>query len=458
MSDSDEKENQAIDPILPPGTDKDQDKAIEAEVKRRLAEGEDKRRELARKLAVEMGKRENTNNQDGGQGKTPGDEAASLLKNVCGILNRGFSELGGGLRDLRHSVDNQFSSLSDNLETNFNELWSAGYDGGASGPIDDLEDEDKPPIFGTSIHANTSSSNRSHQQEHLLSENSDSDTEEGNKSKDNNAQANLSFFAKLAESIKVPSDVSEDLDGELAALINLLFDKPPSLEEFLKIKEKIKRPGNCESLQVPPVPEAIWRKIPKDSKSKDVQWQKMHADFLAFAISVLRGLDDLYKLLPVCPDARPVVEHITEAFKIAGFIHRVGFVEHRRDALKPDLPGEYKRLAGANFPPCPSSLFGEDLVENVKQISEVSKLSDKISSAGKVKTSTPQQANRYHPYARGRGTFHNARGFRGRGRGGRGGYPFNTTNSNPTPSSSQAGQSSNPRGRGFRGRGATKQQ
>lgn len=459
MSDTEEQKRDLAAVEIPEGLSEEQNEAIEAEIKRRVAENDQKRRILAKKLASEMENRNKDQIQDGGRGGTPDDDTSVLLKNVCGILNKGFSDLGGGLRglggglrDLKGSVDRQFSNLSDSLESNFNELWSVGYDegGGASGPTDFDEEEDRPPIFGTSIHA----------QDHAISDNSDSETEE--KCKDQpKEQASLSYFAKLAETIKIPTDVSGDLDPDLATLIDLLFERPPALEDFLKLKEDIKRPGNCMNLQVPPVPEAIWRKIPKDIKTKDVAWQKLHGDFLAFTIGVVKSLDDLNKLIPTCPKVRPVVENLTESLKLAGFIHRNGFVEHRRESLKPELPGEYKRLAGANFPPCPTSLFGEDLVENVKQISEVSKLADKISTAGKNKNQHSGQSNRYHPYARGRGSFNNARGFRGRGRGGRGGFPTSSHlggSSNPTPSTSRAGQNSNPRGRGFRGRGATANQ
>lgn len=58
----------------------------------------------------------------------------------------------------------------------------------------------------------------------------------------------------------------------------------------------------------------------------------------------------------------------------------------------------------------------------------------------------------------GRVSFGAARGFRGRGRGGRGVYPSSDQTrgaaSNPTPSTSQAGQSFNPRGQGFWGKGS----
>lgn len=140
------------------------------------------------------------------------------------------------------------------------------------------------------------------------------------------------------------------MDEDLANLINLLFERPPSMEEFVKLMEDIKRPANCGQLQVAPVPQAIWCKISNDLIGKDKVWQRLHGDFLLFVIKVLRCFDDLHKLVPVCPDINSTVEELTEAFKIATFVHKVGFVDHRREALKPDLPGEFKRLAGANFP------------------------------------------------------------------------------------------------------------
>lgn len=89
-------------------------------------------------------------------------------------------------------------------------------------------------------------------------------------------------------------------------------------------------------------------------------------------MKVLGCLYDLPKLFPVCPDIRSTVEDLTEVFKIAAFIHKVGFVDHQREALKPDLPVEFKRLAGCNLPPCPTSLFGDNLEQSVKSISEFS--------------------------------------------------------------------------------------
>lgn len=57
----------------------------------------------------------------------------------------------------------------------------------------------------------------------------------------------------------------------------------------------------------------------------------------------------------------------------------------------------FKRLAGANFPPCPTSLFGDNLVESVKSINKVSKLSDKMGPPRK--SDTANSLSRFHPEA-----------------------------------------------------------
>lgn len=90
------------------------------------------------------------------------------------------------------------------------------------------------------------------------------------------------------------------------------------------------------------MPEAIWCNISNELKGKDNVWQRKHRDLLVFVMKVLRCLDNFHKLLPVCPDIQETVEDLMEAFKLAAFVHKVGFIDHRRDALKPDLPGECK--------------------------------------------------------------------------------------------------------------------
>lgn len=409
---------------------------IEAEVARRVAKNEKERLEKAKKLAADIQRRAiltaATANKDGGPSSssgTLGNEIPALLRNMCGILNKGFASLGADMKDLKSSVNGQFNSLSEALEVN-DDFW---------GGYDDNEMEDGPSVDGEEREPGPPEPFRLCL-DHEMSEEETSDQENGsvgafagfnlaNSSHDASADSE-NLFARFARTLRVPTDVGADLDPHLANLLNQVFERPLAPEEFLRIKEATLRPANCVQLQVPPVPEAIWVKISSELKGRDKSMQKLHGDFLCFILKIIRCLEKLHELLPSCPAIGTPVEELAEALGVAGHIHKVGFIEQRRETLKPDLPGEFKRLAGSNFPPCPSSLFGDNLVENVKSISEVARLSERMAAAGKTKTSQLHQRGRFHPYTRGRfNNFRRGRAGRGRGRGWRG---FNPNQAGPS--------------------------
>lgn len=257
------------------------------------------------------------------------------------------------------------------------------------------------------------------------------------------SNAGQSIFSRLAQELQGPSNTAMNVDEDLATFINLVCSQPLRTDEFLKLKDSIKRPPNCTELQVPPVPEAIYVKLGEEVKSPDEYFQRLHGDILAFVIMIIRSLNDLNKLIPVCPQIVKSVEEITQSMKLFGIIHRNGFIEHRRKILRPHLPGDYKRLAGSSYPSCPSSLFGAELEDSIKSIDNIAKLANKIKDI-----KNPVQG-RYQPYQRGRGRdFRRGRG-RSRGRGWRG----------SSSQDGQAGQSQNQtqKPQGFRGRGAPTQ-
>lgn len=160
-----------------------------------------------------------------------------------------------------------------------------------------------------------------------------------------------------------------------------------------------------------------------------------------------------------------IILTLVDAVKMGGYLHRSGLTEKRREAMKPKLPGDFKRLAGSTFAPSAVSLFG-DIVDNVKTISETAKLSNQMDAASKRPTSSDRGSYRFSPYntrgrGRGSGGFLASRRARGRFRGSQGnGRGFQNHNSSfGSPNSSNARQDSNsPINQGFRGRGAPAKQ
>lgn len=219
---------------------------IEARVAKKLAKSEKERAEKAKKLAADFQRRSilaaAASRQDGGAPSsvgTPANETPSLLRNMCGILNKGFASLGADMKDLRTSFKGELNAFSNSMEANLQELWG-GFE--EEEEMDDVtsvggsEREPAPPEpfrFGT---------------DHDMSE-EDSDEEDfgigaafnfelpvpGNvgpiidqapaELEDPAAPAeNENFFARFARSLRVPTDVGTDLDPHLATLLNQIFE------------------------------------------------------------------------------------------------------------------------------------------------------------------------------------------------------------------------------------------
>lgn len=281
---------------------------IDREVAKRLAASEKERMEKAKRLAAEIQRRAVIaagGGQNGGppcQVGTQANETPELLRNVCGILNKGFTNLGADMKNLRSSLDTQMNSLSESMNNNFQELCAFEDDVDAWLDVDGSEAEPRPPAPF---------------QFRLDQELSDEE-EEGNISGGGGDGANLArdlgiihvitcepetenFFARFNRSLRVPTNVGEDLDENLAALVNHIFQHPLNTEDFVKLKEGALRPGNCNQLQVPPVPVAIWVKVSGELKGRDMATQKLHGDFLCFLFKVLRCLNKFHSLVEVCP-------------------------------------------------------------------------------------------------------------------------------------------------------------
>ena len=78
-----------------------------------------------------------------------------------------------------------------------------------------------------------------------------------------------SIFAARAQEKVQATDFGEQVDPNLADIVNNHFECPILSELFAKFREELKRPENCEWLQAPEIPESIWRHLPSEYKAFD---------------------------------------------------------------------------------------------------------------------------------------------------------------------------------------------
>lgn len=469
------------------------------EKEERAKERARKKEQEALKKAIELSKKEAKNSaakdkdkdrhgsngsKEKGKSSSSGSGSGSNqdFSGLGAILVDGFNSLKDHLGGLQSSLTDGFASVNDNLGIGFETL----YYGDGEEETRNADDVEKLDVMSDVTAAGSESPIP------IVDEEGDGAVSSGPgnscsslASGPTNPFAGIqSMFAKLAKEIVTPSETSENVSPDLARLVNEHCLHPLSLEQFNALKRSYKRPGNCEQLQVPFVPEVIWNRLDSVFRGRDKAWQNIQEDVMAITTAVvqgLQGLDDvqvsaaplLSSSASVIPAAvkdclqdqgvrlNKVLIILMDALRMAGYVHRMGLTERRRETLKPKLPGDFKRLAGSSFAPSAGSLFG-DIIDNVKQISETSKLSSQMDAAGKKQNSGGEKGNsafRFSPYnlqrGRGRGFFANRRA-RGRGRGFRGSGRGNAFS--PQPSTSTAGvmrQDQNPSSsQGFRGRGA----
>lgn len=126
---------------------------IDREVARRMAASEKEQTARAKQIAAEIQRRAVLSAggcQDGGpqrQVGTQSNETPELLRNVCGILNKGFASLGSDMQSLKSSLDSQMNSLADSVENNFQELWGCEEDVDAWLGVDGEEEPEPPTPF-----------------------------------------------------------------------------------------------------------------------------------------------------------------------------------------------------------------------------------------------------------------------------------------------------------------------
>lgn len=216
-------------------------------IAKKLAATEKDRMEQAKRIAADIKRKAvvTAGNQDGGGPNV--NETPDLLRNMCGILNRGFANLGLGMKDLKTSFDSQLNSLSDNLEQNFNELWGEFADLELANWEDDVmvDTEPQPPQPFRLDESVLSKDEEENGVQEMLINQPQAGTE-------GVQETPVNYFARLARSLRAPTDVGANLDSSLAELVNHIFQHPLSTEEMVRLKGSTLRPGNCGQLQVPP--------------------------------------------------------------------------------------------------------------------------------------------------------------------------------------------------------------
>ncbi|KAK3100116.1 hypothetical protein FSP39_015017 [Pinctada imbricata] len=181
-------------------------------------------------------------------------------------------------------------------------------------------------------------------------------------------------FADAGKKLQVKEVIDEDVDSHLAKLINDWFHEGMEEDSYNDVTKKLTRPNNVSALKVVKTNQMVWDFLSPNSRTNDKKLQNVQQ-------ALIKGATGLTKLADVIgkSDNEEMSELLTPALEsLAMFGHANRLIcMFRREAMKPDMKGEYSHLCSHNLK-FTDYLFGDDVPKTVKDISDCSKISNRV--------------------------------------------------------------------------------
>lgn len=223
-----------------------------------------------------------------------------------------------------------------------------------------------------------------------------------------------SVLQMCAKSFGPLDEVADEIDGQVADMVNHLFDNSLREEEYKEIlsDDSTNRPGNCPSLAPVECNSQVLDALKIDAKKTDFHMREVGKDIIKAATIMTKSLTVLDK---IAQDGQNDVAHEVGMLNTA--LALLGHANHRnnltrRFIIKREINQKYAHLCSDKVP-MTRLLFGDDVSQSAKHIEESEKLKNKITmkkqppiwkfGAGKFRGSSGKTqyrgfASRFHPY------------------------------------------------------------
>ena len=164
------------------------------------------------------------------------------------------------------------------------------------------------------------------------------------------------------------------------------------------------RPSNVQFANVPKTNQAVWDALKPNTRTCDSKLQHIQKNVLKSSIPVAKVMEELFnnKDKPENIDINNLITTLSDALNFIGTAN-VDLVKIRKDNIKKDLPKPMQGLCRDPEEFSASLLFGDNLNNKIKEVSELNKVKGKI-------TFDKDFNRRGRGRGRGRGSFKMTRG------------------------------------------------
>ncbi len=174
---------------------------------------------------------------------------------------------------------------------------------------------------------------------------------------------------------------------KLAATIKRAMQVASSPKNIKELSAKYVKPENCESVRAPLVNMELWKNLTENYQQNDKLLAANHR-------SVSKAMLPIIQIMNSCLEEDKdgndkVFDMACDAFQLLSHSHR-DMTAIRRQMLKPAVARQYQKLCTAKTP-ISEFLFGDDLQQQMKNLSETNKLASEISEKKTSKRKFPYE-------------------------------------------------------------------
>ena len=224
------------------------------------------------------------------------------------------------------------------------------------------------------------------------------------------ADKTVPFMDQYFNDLQVVTRKGSAVTDSVAKIVNFAFTNKMADEVRSAKLKHFEIPSNCDGLDQVKVNQVIWNKMLPTTRGMDTKLQNTQ-NFLVAAGAGLSNIVSKFMSMKATDFTEETMKLLTTDMLTTQVLLGQANVElnhRRRELIRPDLSSSYSHLCSSNKP-FTSFLFGDELTDSVKEISETNKVCEQIFPRGGGNT-RPFRARglrsrgyRYHPYQAGYG-------------------------------------------------------
>lgn len=186
------------------------------------------------------------------------------------------------------------------------------------------------------------------------------------------------LFTTIAAGLSLEETVGNPVSEDLAILTKKLLSASLDDKKRSELCEKYPIPENVGSLNAPKVNSEIWRVMEPKTRTKDIKLQKLQQHTLRATVPVLQVIDNLVS----CRDQKDQIDVdllVTKLVDVLVFSSacNADLNSNRRDIIRTNLNFEYQSICSNNNP-VTTLLFGDNITEYLKSITESNRIGVKV--------------------------------------------------------------------------------